>query len=83
CVHDRRIALYPTYGFLHAGRGAAQLRLPHDEATLRAALADLARAIELDEEEAEVFRRRAEIHALLGNEDAARSDRNRATALAP
>ncbi len=82
-VHDRRVALYPTYGFLHAGRGAARLRLPHDEATLRAALADLDRAIELDEEEADVLRQRAEIHALLGDEDAARSDRDRATALAP
>jgi tetratricopeptide (TPR) repeat protein len=80
-VHDRRVALHPTYGFLYAGRGEARLQLPHDEANLRAALADFDHAIELDQEEAEVLRQRAEVHALLGEEDAARGDRERAIAL--
>lgn len=80
-VHDRRVATNPDYGFVHAARGEARLQLPHDEATLRAALADFDRAIELDQEKAEVFRQRAEIHALLGDEVAARGDRDRATAL--
>jgi tetratricopeptide (TPR) repeat protein len=81
-VHDQRIALHPTYGFLYAARGEARLLLPHDEATLRAALADFDQAIELEgeEAEAELFSRRAETHALLGAEGAARGDRDLAAA---
>lgn len=66
-VHDQRVTFYPDYGFLYANRGEARLQRPHDEATLRAALADFDRALELGGQKEEVFQQRAAVRALLGD----------------
>jgi hypothetical protein len=65
-VYDRRIALYPSLSFAYFQRGEARLHLGDDEATLRAALADFDRAVELGEEDPDLPEARARLLARLG-----------------
>lgn len=77
-VFDRRVALDPALGILHFQRGEARLSLPPTEGVLRAALGDFDSAVHRGYARADVFLRRSEVQALLGNPAGATADRARA-----
>lgn len=79
--HTRTIELAPDQGAFHFRRGAARWQASDDAAGVRAALADYDRAIELDGDEPEVLRWRADAHTYLGDHRAALGDLDRALAL--
>ena len=70
--------LEPRIGTYHFTRGRARRHLGTDEATLRAALADLDGAAARGYDDADLFAVRARVHALLDNDEAAGADRARA-----
>jgi tetratricopeptide (TPR) repeat protein len=65
-VWDRVIAIEPRLRSGYAGRALARLHVGRDEATLRAALADLDAALAHDEDDEALAEKRAEVLALLG-----------------
>ena len=81
--HTRTIELAPNAGVFHFRRGVARWQASDDAAEMRAALADYDRAIELDGDEPEVLRWRADAHTHFGDHRAALEDLDRALALDP
>jgi tetratricopeptide (TPR) repeat protein len=81
--HTRTIELAPEAATFHFRRGAALWQASDDDEGMRAALADYNRAIELDSDEPEVLRWRADAHTHFGDHLAALADLDRAVVLEP
>ena len=81
--HTRTIELAPDEASFHFRRGAARWQASDDDEGMRAAIADYDRAIELDADEPEVLRWRADAHTYFGDHRAALADLDRALVLEP